>query len=595
MTVPTQKVEFGFTQSSPGVYVYQDISSYVRSVSIQRGLARELDVFQSGTADIVLDNNLRTFDPTYSSSPFNGQILPQAAVRVSSNGIVVFTGYVDSWGYNYQIVADATATMHCVDGTQRLSQAAIPVTTSFSAQNSVARASTVLGASYAGWSGGTVIDPVGVVDFQAEDGSFWGSSPPQVWDYLNQVATSEGGAVYVNAAGSAVFRSQAFRDTPTVSSTTRTNLCIFPSFVSATLSYLGNTWTNVTRSTAVSPPSVGRTYVGAGVSGSGITYTSAVSFVSNTPYTFSVYVYVLVAVRVQTSVAFYNGATAKGFTSSLSATIPANTWTRVSVTGSPTGAATSGVFIISKADDGNAYYVDSVLLEQSASADLYFDGTYKPADAGIITYTNAWGGTTDSSTSTLTTTSTYSPTTPNVTNLSDAGGTAIPYTDINVVYGSENTYNNVVILQDPGGGTAFVAGGTATNAANGSAYGIRTFTDTASKAVSAAKAAGVANYYLGQFESPEYRVQSITTTLEGLTGAQQTEILNQDVWGATKVVYTPSSIGSSITSNLQKIIGVSHEITPESHKVTWTLGTWGNKFRLDSQLLGIIGTNVLGY
>ena len=92
MAIPVQKVEFGFTQSSPGVYTYQDITSYVRSVSITRGVSRELDTYQAGTCSITLDNNARAFDPTYTSSPFNGEIKPQAAVRITSGNVVIFTG-----------------------------------------------------------------------------------------------------------------------------------------------------------------------------------------------------------------------------------------------------------------------------------------------------------------------------------------------------------------------------------------------------------------------------------------------------------------------------------------------------------------------
>ena len=64
MSVPVTKVEFGFTQSG-GAYVFNDVTSYVRSVETNRGRANNYDAFDAGSAQIVLDNRGREFDPTY--------------------------------------------------------------------------------------------------------------------------------------------------------------------------------------------------------------------------------------------------------------------------------------------------------------------------------------------------------------------------------------------------------------------------------------------------------------------------------------------------------------------------------------------------
>lgn len=67
------------TSASP---VWSDITSFVRSVSIVRGKDELLDGFSAGSASIVLDNRDRSFDPLYASSPYVGAIVPRRAVRV---------------------------------------------------------------------------------------------------------------------------------------------------------------------------------------------------------------------------------------------------------------------------------------------------------------------------------------------------------------------------------------------------------------------------------------------------------------------------------------------------------------------------------
>jgi hypothetical protein len=141
-----------------------------------------------------------------------------------------------------------------------------------------------------------------------------------------------------------------------------------------------------------------------------------------------------------------------------------------------------------------------------------------------------------------------------------------------------------------------IAAGTATttNAALGTAYGIRTLTVDPAIVVNTANGTALANYLLGLYENPELRFDSIGLALEGLTAEQQATILASDIWSAATITYTPSAVGSAINA-YQRVVGVNHSITPDTHRVTFNLAEYGNKFRLDSPQLGVIGTNVLGY
>jgi len=581
MAVPTQKVEFGFTQSSFGVYTYQDITSYVRAVSITRGVSRELDSYQAGTCSITLDNNARTFDPSYSAGPFYGEIKPQAAVRVWSGNVVIFTGFIDNWSFDYQIVADATATVNATDAIGRLASAQLPAITWGSETTSV-RVGRVLDRAEVNWPSGQRQISVGSITLGADTVS----DGTGAWDYLSQIAATEGGAAYVSGTGDVVFKGQTASLIPTSTTVVRTNLCVFPSFESATLSSGGNSWTGITRSTAVSPPSVGRTYVGLCAAG-GASYTGTRTFTKNISNTFSFYVYVVGAgATITGSIAYYNGTTPTG-TASNAVSITSGTWTRVSVTGAPTGNSTKGVFTVQTSRADLTYYVDAVMIEQATTADIYFDGTYEPADTATITYTSAWTGSADVSTSTLTIVTTYSPGVPNSLQLSDAGGTAIPYIDVKVAYASETLFNNIVV-----GGTAGTA--TLTNATLGTAYGIRTYSLDPSLVADNANGSALTRYLLDIYDNPSLRFDSVQVALEALQPADQVNVLSSEIYTAASVTYTPSAIGSAITS-YQRVVGISHEMTPETHHVTLNLAEFGNKFRLDSLTLGILNTNILGY
>jgi hypothetical protein len=82
--------------------------------------------------------------------------------------------------------------------------------------------------------------------------------------------------------------------------------------------------------------------------------------------------------------------------------------------------------------------------------------------------------------------------------------------------------------------------------------------------------------------------------LESLQAVNQVKVLDTDVWDAATITYTPSSVGSAISA-YQRIVGVNHNITPDSHRTTFNLAEFGNKFRLDSYVLGKLDVNVLGY
>ena len=100
MAAPTLRVRFGFTPNVftlddairgrldsgnvlGGAVTLTDVTSFVQSVSINRGRSRDLNSFSSGTAQIVLENSADgRFNPANSGGPYFPGIEPLIEVSI---------------------------------------------------------------------------------------------------------------------------------------------------------------------------------------------------------------------------------------------------------------------------------------------------------------------------------------------------------------------------------------------------------------------------------------------------------------------------------------------------------------------------------
>lgn len=131
MAWPTPKVSIAFDD---GPYVanptWTDITSYVYSADVSRGRADDYSQF-IGTAQVVLNNNSRLFDPFYTSGTYYGKLLPRRQIKIEgvSNSVTyaVFRGFVDGFPASWdQAGKFATTTLSCFDGLSLLSQELLP-------------------------------------------------------------------------------------------------------------------------------------------------------------------------------------------------------------------------------------------------------------------------------------------------------------------------------------------------------------------------------------------------------------------------------------------------------------------------------------
>lgn len=188
--------------------VLVDVTDRVRRVQVKRGRSRTLERTVAGTCQIELDNRDRAFDPLNAASPYFGSITPRKQFRVSKDSAPVWTGNVEDWSWDYDLNGDAVATAQGVDGFAVLANVNVTPGTEVAGLTG-ARVGTVL--TDAGWpetqrslsAGQSSIDDDVVVD------------GTNVLQYLEKVAVSDPGIIFIAKDGSFAYRDRADLQDPT--------------------------------------------------------------------------------------------------------------------------------------------------------------------------------------------------------------------------------------------------------------------------------------------------------------------------------------------------------------------------------------------
>lgn len=185
-----------------------DVSEYVRSVNITRGKSRELDRYDAGQATVDFNNSTRAFDPTYTASPFFGQIVPKRRLRITLDNVVQFDGLVDDWNLAFSQSGFSIATCQAFDGLSVIANQELA---------GYAPAAQITGARVGG-----VLDAIAWPTAKRNLNSGYSllaaetvTDGTNALDYLNTVAASEPGDVFVNKDGSVVFRDRLTSATST--------------------------------------------------------------------------------------------------------------------------------------------------------------------------------------------------------------------------------------------------------------------------------------------------------------------------------------------------------------------------------------------
>lgn len=178
-----------------------DVTDKVRSIRISRGRSRDFSSFPAGEASVTLNNLDRAFDPLFEDSPFYGSIIPRRELKIFSNNEIIFSGWIDDWNLFYAKSGESLVDAIATDATAILAKQNLNEFTP-TAQLSGTRIDSVLSRPEIAWA-------PGLRNIEAGD-STMGVQPvadkTSVLAYLQNIASSEPGALFVDKEGEVTFK-----------------------------------------------------------------------------------------------------------------------------------------------------------------------------------------------------------------------------------------------------------------------------------------------------------------------------------------------------------------------------------------------------
>ena len=612
MPLPSYVVELSFGSSG-----FVDVTQYVQSISISRGINRNLDDFSAGSVSVTFVNNARVFDPLNTSSPLwygaGGYTIVQPAgrIRISSNGVRRFTGFVQDWDFAYNDSGfDGQATVMALDMIYRASNRVFSGGQAWQVESTGERIKTVMnyngfGASeYSGVQGGQTL--LGTDVWEPGD---------NVLAYLQNVARSEPADFYSNASAVMQLKDRSFTDY-VWNNTGRFNFVNYPSTAvgSALTDESGGNyqWPTIGSRNTVVASQFGGTVYRAGTQIASPISDSFTGFeyrnlntdryaAAGSQYVFSSYLYGNSGTYEGFFALLDSGGGVIASTAITQASSGATAWTRVGAVLTNSGTSTIGgaQLVVGITQDpattGTAMAGDGFQIEPGTAFINYFDGGYNPYLSSAATaYEVAWGATPYASTSGLTTSVASAISAPTLVTFADmnsqgtayGNGTGIPFTDLQVVYASEQLYNQVQVV-------GVNATATVEDTASQSLYGLRGYSQTDNLTTSTTRPAEIASAFLGEFRLPEYRASQLTVALESLTSGQQTIILGLEIRDVVRVCFQPSATGT-VVDKFYQILGINSDTDVERDAITFSIASLDNmSFRLDSPYLGVLDTDTL--
>ena len=180
-----------------------DITDRLVSVSTSRGKNTALDRIDAGQLNLVVDNYDRLFDPLYVDGFYFGQLIPGKEIRISSNGFPVIYGYVDDLDIVYEPGNRSVVSFQASDALSNLTINNLPEVFP-DVELSGARVTRILDLPEVAWPADKRSIDTGnsfMSDTDISEGT-------QAVAYLQLIATSEAGEVFVSKDNKFVFKAR---------------------------------------------------------------------------------------------------------------------------------------------------------------------------------------------------------------------------------------------------------------------------------------------------------------------------------------------------------------------------------------------------
>ena len=170
-------------------------------------------------------------------------------------------------------------------------------------------------------------------------------------------------------------------------------------------------------------------------------------------------------------------------------------------------------------------------------------------------------------------------------------GTGLPYQTLVNQYGDELLYN-YIITQSPAGAVQTTSSATSIALYQAQQYALTNLLNSTTSEV-----AGLGNYLLGKYQNPVLRFTGLSTQLTALSSVNQNIALTLDLTSICTVIKN-FVVGTPATETQTLIVsGVSHNITPGSHIISYTFeSTDGNQYlTLNDSIFGTLNNNLLSF
>jgi hypothetical protein len=178
-----------------------DITDRLVTASTSRGKSQALDRIDAGQLAIAVDNSDRLFDPLYEAGFYFGQLIPGREIRISCNGYPVIYGYVDDLDIGYEPGDRSVVSFQASDGLSNLTINALPEVIP-DLELSGARVTRILDLPEVAWP----LDARSIDTGNTELSDTTITEGTQAVSYLQLIATSEAGEVFVSKDNKFVFQ-----------------------------------------------------------------------------------------------------------------------------------------------------------------------------------------------------------------------------------------------------------------------------------------------------------------------------------------------------------------------------------------------------
>ena len=185
---------------------FKDVTSDVQNLTVSRGRSRQLDQYSAGVATVNFVSSTRKYDPLNTASPYYPYVTPSRYIRVTTEGVPIFGGVINSWTLSYDKSAVSYTTASCSDSFSLLANQSLAEFTP-DAELAGARINTILNRPEVDFTSTYVNVDAGTTTM----GAFVVTEGTNALTYLRQVESSDQG--YLFSTANDTFR---FKDRSTV-------------------------------------------------------------------------------------------------------------------------------------------------------------------------------------------------------------------------------------------------------------------------------------------------------------------------------------------------------------------------------------------